>query len=123
MLLPFVAFATMNTSCKMAPNDDPGDTVAAKVFAPIDTAALHRKQAAKKLAGKDSTDIFFVGEGSDSRRIQLISYPSRRDTLSLPRTRHMKRQGNTAANQAVRVTFYVQGKDSMVARIQALDSK
>lgn len=36
---------TVPTSCRMAPKDDPGDTVAASVFAPIDTALLNKKKA------------------------------------------------------------------------------
>lgn len=122
LLLPLAALSLMGTSCKMAPNDNPGDTVAAKVFAPIDSAALHRRQAAKAKTAADSTDIFYLGQGSNKQHIQLISYPSRRDTLLLARTRHMKRKGSITVDQAVRVTFLVQGSDTLVAAMQSLET-
>ena len=61
-----VAGVSLVSSCKMAPKDDPGDTVAASVFAPVDTAALHRKQRAEKARlahAKDSIGIFYIGAG------------------------------------------------------------
>ena len=63
------------TACKMAPNDNPGDTVAASVFAPIDTAAINRRARAKavKLAhAKDSVDIFYIGSGSTKDRKSVV---------------------------------------------------
>lgn len=48
---------TMGTSCKFAPDQHDGDTVAASEFYPIDTSAIHAKKMAKMAAikaGKDS---------------------------------------------------------------------
>ncbi len=62
--------ASVVSSCKMAPKQDPGDTVAASVFAPIDTVALHRKQRAEKARlanAKDSIGIYYIGPGSTDK--------------------------------------------------------
>ncbi len=115
------AGATLFTSCKMAPKQDPGDTVAASVFAPIDTAALHRKQRAEQARlrnAKDSINIFYIGAGSTDKKIQLISYPSQRDTLTYSKARHMKRSGSTDAGHIVRVKFYVSRGDSLVQGLE-----
>lgn len=115
------AGATLFTSCKMAPKQDPGDTVAASVFAPIDTAALHRKQRAEQARlrnAKDSINIFYIGAGSTDKKIQLISYPSQRDTLTCSKARHMKRSGSTDAGHIVRVKFYVSRGDSLVQGLE-----
>jgi hypothetical protein len=117
------AGTTLFTSCKMAPKDDPGDTVAASVFAPIDTAALHRKQRAEQARlrnAKDSIDIFYIGAGSTDKKIQLISYPSQRDTLTYSKARHMKRNGSTDAGHIVRVKFYVSRGDSLVQELEEI---
>lgn len=111
------------TACKMAPSDNPGDTVAASVFAPIDTAAINRKARAKaaKLANaKDSVDIFYIGSGSTKQRLQLVSYPSRRDTVEYGKTRHIKRSGSTDVGSVVRVAFWVSGSDSLVKSVEEL---
>ena len=42
-------FITTTTSCKFAPDQNDGDTVAASEFYPEDTAALHAKKVAKTL--------------------------------------------------------------------------
>lgn len=52
---------TMGTSCKFAPDQHDGDTVAASEFYPIDTSAAHAKKMAKIAAiknGKDSVGIY-----------------------------------------------------------------
>jgi len=109
------------TSCRMAPKDDPGDTVATSVFAPIDTALLNKKKAAKMAAIKDSADIFYIGSASNKKQLQLISYPSRRDTIVLGRARHMKKSGNADFGHAVRVQFWVSDKgDSLVKSVISL---
>lgn len=69
LLIPVIIFSLMTTSCRMAPKEKLGDTVAAKVFEPIDTAALHRKQAAKMKNIKDSADIFYVGPATDQKNL------------------------------------------------------
>lgn len=118
LCIPVIAFSLMTTSCRMAPKEELGDTVAAKVFEPIDTAALHRKQAAKMKNIKDSTDIFYVGPATDQKSLQLISYPSRRDTLTMGRTRHIKRYGSTDVGNIVRIALWTKGKDTLVSRIE-----
>lgn len=116
--MPVFAFSLMTTSCRMAPKEELGDTVAAKVFEPIDTAALHRKQAAKMKNIKDSADIFYVGPATDQKSLQLISYPSRRDTLTMGRTRHIKRSGSTDIGNIVRIALWTKDKDTLVSRIE-----
>ncbi len=124
LFLPFLVAAVglFPTACKMAPADNPGDTVAAYVFAPLDTAAINRKARAKaaKLAhAKDSVDIFYIGSGSTKERLQLVSYPSRRDTLEYGKTRHLKRSGSTDVGCIVRVAFWVsEGGDSLVKSVE-----
>lgn len=123
LLFLVAAAGLVPTACKMAPNDNPGDTVAASVFAPIDTAAINRRARAKavKLAhAKDSVDIFYIGSGSTKQRLQLVSYPSRRDTLVYGKTRHIKRSGNTDVGSVVRVAFWVSGSDSLVKSVEQL---
>lgn len=110
-------------SCKMAPKDEPGDTVAASVFAPIDTAALNRKArlAKKKAAVKDSTDIFYVGDGSTKGELQLVSYPSRRDTIVYSKARHMKKTGNADYGHVVRVKLWISERgDTLVQRVDEI---
>ena len=70
---------TMGTSCKFAPDQHDGDTVAASEFYPIDTSAAHAKKMAKIAAiknGKDSVGIYYVGSNSTKDLIELVSYPS-----------------------------------------------
>ena len=113
----------MVSSCKMAPKQDPGDTVAASVFAPIDTVALHRKQRAEKARlanAKDSIGIYYIGPGSTDKKIQLISYPSQRDTLLYSKARHMKRNGSTDVGHIIRVKFYVSRGDSLVQGLEEI---
>ena len=80
---------TTSTSCKFAPDQHDGDTAAASEFYPEDTSSAHAKKMAKKTAEQaaivDSTDIFYIGSGSTKDIIQLVSYPSRRDTLYIAR--------------------------------------
>lgn len=105
------------------PVDNPGDTVAASVFAPPDTAAINRKaraEAAKLARAKDSVDIFYIGSGSTKQRLQLVSYPSRRDTLEYGKARHIKRSGSTDVGSVVRVGFWVSDGDSLVKSVEEL---
>ncbi len=109
----------------MAPVDNPGDTVAASEFAPPDTAAINRMaraKAAKLAKAKDSVDIFYVGSGSTKQLLQLVSYPSRRDTAEYGKTRHIKRSGNTDVGSIVRVAFWVSDGDSLVKSVEQLPS-
>lgn len=118
LFIPFIVLSLMTTSCRMAPKEELGDTVASRVFEPIDTAALHRKQAAEMKNIKDSADIFYVGPATDQKSLQLISYPSRRDTLTMGRTRHIKRLGSTDVGHIVRIELWTKGKDKLVSKIE-----
>ena len=83
LLLP-VTSAFFAGSCRMAPKDNPGETVASAEFYPPDTTQInrHRRADSTVVAQRpDSIDIFYVGEGSTRRELQLVSYPSRRDTV------------------------------------------
>lgn len=121
---------TTGTSCKFAPEQQDGDTVAASEFYPEDTSSAHAKKMAKKTAEQaaivDSTDIFYIGSGSTKNIIQLVSYPSRRDTFIYSKTLHIKVKGNADINHVVRVDYYLlNGKDSLVKYVEEvkLDAK
>lgn len=120
-----IATTTLSTttSCKFAPDQNDGDTVAASVFYPADTATLHAKEAAKHKAAlqtiKDSIGMYYIGSGSTKDRIQLVSYPSRRDTIEYGKTRHVKVKGCADIDHVVRVQFYLlNGKDSLVKYVE-----
>ena len=119
---------TTTTSCKFAPQQDDGDTVAASEFYPEDTAAVHAKKAAKNATVQkaivDSVGMYYVGSGSTKDKIQLVSYPSRRDTLVYGKTRHVKVKGSADIDHVVRVDFYLlNGKDSLVKYVEEVDLK
>ncbi len=118
---------TTSTSCKFAPDQHDGDTVAASEFYPEDTAAIHAKKKVKMAAvkaGKDSVGIYYIGSGSTKDIIQLVSYPSRRDTMIYSKTRHIKVKGNADINHVVRVDYYLlNGKDSLVKYVEEVELK
>ena len=115
---------TTSTSCKFAPDQHDGDTVAASEFYPEDTSAIHAKKTAKMAAGKDSVGIYYIGSGSTKDIIQLVSYPSRRDTMIYSKTRHIKVKGNADINHVVRVDYYLlNGKDSLVKYVEEVELK
>lgn len=121
LLLLVAVVGLFPTACKMAPVDNPGDTVAASEFAPPDTAAINRRaraEVAKLAKVKDSVDIFYIGSGSTKQQLQLVSYPSRRDTLEYGKTRHLKRSGSTDVGSVVRVAFWVSEGDSLVKSVE-----
>lgn len=114
---------TTTTSCKFAPSQDNSDTVAASEFYPEDTTTLHAKKVAKNAAAAkaivDSVGMYYIGSGSTKDRIQLVSYPSRRDTLEYGKTRHVKVKGSADIDHVVRVDFYLlNGKDSLVKYVE-----
>lgn len=116
-------FITTTTSCKFAPDQNNGDTVAASEFYPEDTAALHAKKTAKTAAAQkaivDSVGMYYIGSGSTKEHIELVSYPSRRDTLIYGKTRHVKVKGCADIDHVVRVQFYLlNGKDSLVKYVE-----
>ncbi|MBM6992213.1 MAG: hypothetical protein I3J02_02970 [Prevotella sp.] len=109
-----------STSCRMAPSNNLGDTVAAKVFEPIDTTghgALAKKQ--KKVSVKDSTGVYFIGEGSTEKRVQLVSYPSRRDTAIYNKGKHIRVTGNADYGHVVRAKLWISDRgDTLVTRLE-----
>ncbi len=115
------------TSCKFAPEQNDGDTVAASIFYPEDTATIRAKKAKNDSAQKamvDSVGIYYVGSESSKERIQLVSYPSRRDTLIYSKTRHVKVKGNADIDHVVRVDFYLlNGKDSLVKYVEEVSER
>lgn len=116
-------FITTTTSCKFAPDQNDGDTVAASEFYPEDTAALHAKKTAKTATAQkaivDSVGMYYIGSGSTKEHIELVSYPSRRDTLIYGKTRHVKVKGCADIDHVVRVQFYLlNGKDSLVKYVE-----
>ena len=128
-LLYFAAFViaattslSTTTSCKFAPSQNDGDTVAASEFYPEDTTGLHAKKMARIAALKaiiDSVGIYYIGSGSSKEKLQLVSYPSRRDTFEYGKTRHVKVKGCADIDHVVRVQFYLlNGKDSLVKYVE-----
>ena len=104
-----IAAMTVSTSCKMAPSDNPGDTVAASVFEPVDTtvhAAKSKNDTTNIKNIKYSIDIFFVGDGSTKHNLQLASYPSKRDTATYYKGKHLKVTGNADFGHVVRIGFH-----------------
>ncbi len=121
-------FITTTTSCKFAPDQNDGDTVAASEFYPEDTTTAHAQKMAKKdsiqKAIVDSIGMYYVGSESNKDMIQLVSYPSRRDTLLYSKTKHVKVKGNADIGHVVRVDFYLlNGKDSLVKYVEEVVEK
>ena len=113
---------TTNTSCKYAPDQHDGDTVAASEFYPEDTTAAHAKKMAKIAAikaSKDSVGIYYVGSGSTKDQIQAV-YQLLHDF----KFRHVKVKGSADIDHVVRVDFYLlNGKDSLVKYVEEVDLK
>lgn len=107
----FLFVLGFSASCKFAPSQELGDTVAAEIFEPIDTAVLKQQQKEKMSKAKDSVDIFIIGEGSTRDKLQLISYPSHRDTMLFGKKRPVKVTGSADYGRVVRIVF-VMGKDN-----------
>lgn len=118
------AATSVSTSCRMAPRENLGDTVAAKYFEPADTsgcAALAQKK--NKTMVKDSADIFFVGSGSTATQVQLVSYPSRRDTVLRPKGKRIKVVGNADYGHVVRAKLWVSASgDTLVTRLEKVET-
>ncbi len=122
MAIPMAALLSTAYSCRMAPQDNPGDTVAAAVFEPREyekSVATDTTTTDSVAEGPDSIDIFYVGDGSTADRLQLVSYPSQRDTAVYTKGQHIKVSGNADVGHAVRVRFWVTEKgDSLVTRAE-----
>lgn len=115
------------TSCLMATKPQLGDTVDAKVFEPEDTAAINKAARAKAkalAAAKDSVDIYYIGTGSTATTVQLVSYPSRRDTALYAKGRHIKVDGNADFGHVVRARFWVSDRgDTLVTRLEEIKTE
>lgn len=123
MLLAIVGNA-MLSSCRFAPKDEPGDTVAASVFAPIDTSSAAYKARKQKRVAKDSSGVFIVGKQSDRRRLQLIIYPSHRDTLVYRRSSDMAVYGNADFGHLVRIVLGTDKRgDTIVTQVMEVQSR
>ena len=126
LLFAYICAAAIGvtTGCRFAHEEPLGDTVAASVFAPKDTAAINKKKKAKIAAVvKDSADVFYIGSGSDRQTLQLLSYPSRRDTFSYGKTAHIKVEGSADTGRVVKVAFYVlPSGDSLVSKVMETKS-
>ena len=126
LVLPALLLAAvlgMTTSCRFARQYHDGDTVAASVFEPEDTsaAAVRKRDTLQKAQAAlvDSVGMYYVGTGSTRQFLQLVSYPSRRDTLVYGKTRHVRVKGSADFNNVVRVKFYLlNGKDSLVSEVE-----
>jgi hypothetical protein len=118
VVIAATASVSTATSCKFAPSQNDGDTVAE------DTSALHAKKMARIKAQKamtDSVGIYYIGSGSSKEKLQLVSYPSRRDTFEYGKTRRIKVKGCADINHVVRVDFYLlNGKDSLVKAVEEI---
>ena len=118
LLLP-VTSAFFAGSCRMAPKDNPGATVASAEFYPPDTTQINRHRRADSTAvaqRADSTDIFYVGEGSTRRELQLVSYPSRRDTVVRFKARHIRVEGRADVGSVVRITLWASHRGDTVVK-------
>ena len=126
LLLP-VTSALFAGSCRMAPKDNPGDTVASAEFYPPDTTQInrHRKSDSTAVAQRaDSTDIFYVGEGSTRRELQLVSYPSRRDTVVRFKARHIRVEGRADVGSVVRITLWASHRgDTVVKEVKVIPAE
>ena len=124
-MLMATTLVTTTTSCKFAPNQSDGDTVPASEFYPEDTSVQAKKAANDTAAQKaivDSVGMYYIGSGSNKEKLQLVSYPSRRDTLLYGKTRHVKVKGCADIDHVVRVQFYLlHGKDSLVKAVEEVN--
>lgn len=117
-----VAMGFAVTSCRFANSPKLGDTVAASVFELADTALVNKKACAKAVDSTlvaDSVGLYYIGSGSTKQFLQLVSYPSRRDTTVYGKTLHIKVKGSAEINNVVRVKYYLlNGKDSLVKEVE-----
>ena len=117
----------MLASCRFASSHKDGETIAASEFEPADTSLVSKRQVKDTINNVaqnvvDSTDIFYVGTGSTRQFLQLVSYPSKRDTLVYGKTLHIKVKGSADFNSIVRVKFYLlNGKDSLVSAVEQVE--
>ena len=121
LLLP-VTSAFFAGSCRMAPKDNPGDTVASAEFYPPDTTQINRQRRADSTAmaqRPDSINVFYVGEGSTRRELQLVSYPSRRDTIVRRKARRIRVEGRADVGKL----WTSQRGDTLVKEVKVIAAK
>ena len=109
--------------CRFAPSYKDGDTVSASEFEPYDSLSPNYKvhKMAVKTITRDSADIYVIGEGSTHKLLQLLSYPSRRDTMLYAKVKHVKVTGSADIDKVVRVAFKINAKgDSLVESIEQM---
>lgn len=123
LLLP-VTSAFFAGSCRMAPKDNPGDTVASAEFYPPDTTQinrLHRADSTAMARRPDSINVFYVGEGSTRRDLQLVSYPSRRDTIVRRKARRIRVEGRADVGSIVRIKLLASHRgDTVVKEVKVI---
>ena len=123
LLLP-VTSAFFAGSCRMAPKDNPGDTVASAEFYPPDTTQinrLHRADSTAVARRPDSINVFYVGEGSTRRELQLVSYPSRRDTIVRRKARRIRVEGRADVGSIVRIKLLASHRgDTVVKEVKVI---
>lgn len=116
------ALSLTTISCRFANSPTLGDTIAASVFQPADTTMINKKVRTRQHVVTqivDSVGLYYIGSGSTREFIQLVSYPSRRDTTVYGKTRHIKVKGSAEINNVVRVKYYLlNGKDSLVREVE-----
>ena len=109
-------------SCRFAKEEQLGDTVAAQVFEPV--VAAKKKVVLRDSAATiahDSVDIFYVGEGSTRHELQLVSYPSRRDTIMRSKARHIRVEGKADFGSVVRIKLWTsQRGDTLVKEVKVI---
>lgn len=110
---PLIAFILLGTTtgCHFAPTQNDGDTVAASVFYPVEESVGKGKAEADStgtlnVARHDSIGLYIIGDGSTRQQLQLLSYPSRRDTSLFYKTKHVRVKGCADIGRVVRVEFY-----------------
>lgn len=115
----FMAATVFTTSCrKLHREEDMGDTVAASMFEPADTHVVKTAKSKKAAVVKDSANLYYIGFGSTHELLQLVSYPSRRDTLAFGKARRLRVNGSADYDHIVRPTFFVlKSGDSIVSRL------
>lgn len=124
VMLLFIVGNAVLSSCRFAPKDEPGDTVAASVFAPIDTSSAAYKAKKRSRVAKDSTGVFIVGNQSNRKQLQLIVYPSHRDTFVYRRSSDMVVYGNADFGHLVRVVLDTTKRgDTIVTQVMEVQSR
>ena len=65
--------------------------------------------------------IYYIGEGSGKAQLQLLSYPSRKDTTLYYKARHVRVKGSAQIGNVVRVGFFhLPSGDSIVNMVEQI---